>query len=193
MTTPDPSREAFGRHVRTENGIFVRGLGWLNRDELGAYKHPDIQARWLTWQAAMAHKGAELQQAHEARRQAQTELATMQEKRNRIGLDIDRALRGEVNEQSPIAGRLKLIAEANRWQPIETAPRDGTQFLAFRPLAHITHDANIKIVKGTPHNYGCWEATVPPGYSLENFTDGACRATHWQPLPAAPKQEGITR
>lgn len=76
--------------------------------------------------------------------------------------------------------------EADRWQPIETAPRDGTQFLVYRPLAHVTHDANIKIVKGTPHNYGCWEATVPPGYSLENFTDGACRATHWQPLPAAP-------
>ena len=55
MTTPDPSREAFGRHVRTENGIFVRGQGWLNRDDLGAYKHPEIQARWLTWQAAMAH------------------------------------------------------------------------------------------------------------------------------------------
>lgn len=82
--------------------------------------------------------------------------------------------------------------EADRWQPIETAPRDGTQFLVYRPLAHVTHDANIKIVKGTPHNYGCWEATVPPGYSLENFTDGACRATHWQPLPAAPKQEGST-
>lgn len=81
---------------------------------------------------------------------------------------------------------------ADFWQPIETAPRDGTKFLAYRPLAHLTHDPHIRVVKGTPHNYGCWEATVPPGYSLENFTDGACRATHWQPLPAAPKQEGST-
>lgn len=118
MTTPDPSRETFGRHVLTENGIFVRGHGWLNRDELGAYKHPDIQARWLTWQAAMAHASAELEQANEARRQAQAELADMQEKCSRIGLDIDRALRGEVNEQSPIAGRLKLIAQkAGQWKP----------------------------------------------------------------------------
>lgn len=103
MTTPDPSREAFYAWLRT------------HEDEVGALDDPSALAGW---QAAMAHKGAELQQAHEARRQAQTELATMQEKRNRIGLDIDRALRGEVNEQSPIAGRLKLIAQkAGQWKP----------------------------------------------------------------------------
>lgn len=103
MTTPDPSREAFYAWLRT------------HEDEVGALDDPSALA---VWQAAMAHKGAELQQAHEARRQAQTELATMQEKRNRIGLDIDRALRGEVNEQSPIAGRLKLIAQkAGQWKP----------------------------------------------------------------------------
>lgn len=112
MTTPDPSREAFDRHVLTENGIYIRGQGWITRNKKGGYEYEDIQERWLTWQAAMAHASAELEQVHEARLQAQAELADMQEKRNRIGLDIDRALRGEVNEQSPIAGRLKLIAEA---------------------------------------------------------------------------------
>lgn len=60
----------------------------------------------------MGHMQAELQQAHESHRQAQQELTDMQEKRNRIGLDIDRALCGEVNEQSPIAGRLKMIADS---------------------------------------------------------------------------------
>ena len=45
-----------------------------------------------------------------SRQQAQTQLEAMQEKRNRIGLDIDRALKGQVNEQSPIVERLRLIA-----------------------------------------------------------------------------------
>ena len=45
-----------------------------------------------------------------SRQQAQTQLEDMQEKRNRIGLDIDRALKGQVNEQSPIVERLRLIA-----------------------------------------------------------------------------------
>lgn len=80
--------------------------------------------------------------------------------------------------------------ETERWQPIETAPKDGTKFLAYRPLAHMTHDLHIKIVRGVPNNYGCWESTVPSGYSFENFTDGACRATHWMPLPAATLQQG---
>ena len=50
------------------------------------------------WQAAMAHKDAELE--------------AIKAQYARIGLDIDRALKGQVNEKSPIAGRLRLIAGA---------------------------------------------------------------------------------
>ena len=139
MTTPDPSREAFGRHVLTENGIVVRGQRWLNRDELGTYRYPETQDRWLTWQAAMAHASAELEQAHEARRQAQAELADMQEKRNRIGLDIDRALRGEVNEQSPIAGRLNLIADSAA-QSVATLRQDA---IALNLMRHVGLDKHV--------------------------------------------------
>lgn len=114
MTTPDPSREAFERHMLKigETGLSTIGMGAIARLTSGDYEKVSTQERWLTWQAAMVRQAAELEQAHEARRQAQTELSAMQEKCNRIGLDIDRALRGEVNEQLPIAGRLKLIAEA---------------------------------------------------------------------------------
>lgn len=111
MTTPDPSREAFEQHYLPEASPAERSRIFRIWPD-GRYFNGYTQARYEGWQAAMAHKGTELEQAHEARRQAQAELADMQEKRNRIGLDIDRALRGEVNEQSPIAGRLKLIAEA---------------------------------------------------------------------------------
>lgn len=184
MTTPDPSREAFDSHVLTENGIVVRGLRWINRDELGAYKHPDIQARWLTWQAAMAHKGAPTASDSNAPLEFAIKSAPSDPAgaESSLGNADDASNTAIANACEPCGG----------WQPIETAPKDGTKFLAYRPLAHLTHDPQIRVVKGTPLNYGCWEATVPSGYSLENFTDGACRATHWQPLPAAPKQEGST-
>lgn len=110
MTTPDPSREAFERHILSLNAC--TRLQRQSDQCGGAYRTVSVERSWKLWQAAMAHKGAELDQAHDARRQAQAELADMKEKRNRIGLDIDRALRGEVNEQSPIADRLKLIAAA---------------------------------------------------------------------------------
>lgn len=162
MTTPDPSREAF------ENSYPEAFADWHEGNE----SYVRYAALFEKWKVNIAHK-AELERAHEARRQAQTELAAMQEKCNRIGLDIDRALRGEVNEKSPIAGRLKLIAEANRWQPIETAPKDGTVVLLAHPKG--------RIADGCHHpRYGAWSW---PYVMLE--------PTHWAPLPAAPKQEGI--
>lgn len=73
-----------------------------------------------------------------------------------------------------------------KWQPIETAPRDGTKILLYRPLAEKTNDEPIDIKRGVPRDNGCWEETIPAGLSAENYTDGACRATHWMPLPEAP-------
>lgn len=111
MTTPDPSRAAFEQWYANYHDDACDNHGGIDCTNPKGIAED-------AWQAAIAHKGAELEQVHEARRQAQTELADIQEKRNRIGLDIDRALRGEVNEQSPIAGRLKMIAQkAGQWKP----------------------------------------------------------------------------
>lgn len=72
------------------------------------------------------------------------------------------------------------------WQPIETAPRDGTRILLYRPLAERTNDDPIDIKRGVPRNSHCWEETIPPGMDATNYTDGACKATHWMPLPEPP-------
>lgn len=147
MTTPDPSREAFYAWLRT------------HEDEVGALDDPSALAGW---QAAMAHASAELEQAHEARRKAQAELADMQEKRNRLGLDIDRALRGEVNEQSPIAGQLRLIADSAA-QSVATLRQDAIALNLMRSVGLDKHVAR----------------------ECEQIVRQLL-------LPAAPKQEGST-
>lgn len=74
------------------------------------------------------------------------------------------------------------------WLDIETAPRDGSVILAYRPLAHKTNDPIISIVKSVPYDNECWESTIPEGMKPDNYTDGYCKATHWMPLPAPPKE-----
>ena len=74
-----------------------------------------------------------------------------------------------------------------KWRPIESAPRDGTRFLAYRPLAAKSFDPVIKIVRGVPVSNEPWECTVPPGMDNSNYTDGLCKATHWMPLPEPPE------
>lgn len=62
------------------------------------------------------------------------------------------------------------------WQPIETAPKDGTHLLAYRPGWHMAE--------------AWWRADVPDagwgGYGW--FYPSWDQPTHWQPLPAAPAQ-----
>lgn len=58
------------------------------------------------------------------------------------------------------------------WQPIETAPKDGTNILVFE-YDHIT----------TACWYGGWRLVVTGTHS----EDSDCYPSHWMPLPAAPK------
>jgi len=78
-------------------------------------------------------------------------------------------------------------APTEQWRGIETAPRDNTRFLAYRPLAHLTHDPQITAVHGRTSDQGCWDETVPSGYDATNFTSGHCKATHWMPIPTPPQ------
>jgi len=70
---------------------------------------------------------------------------------------------------------------ADNWQPIETAPKDGTRFLAF--------DGNIMAVcrmENISTSQPLFVCRVPEwdheNYDHPNFT-------HWMPSPAPPTQE----
>ena len=124
MTT-DPSREAFERHMLKigETGLSTVGMGTIARMACGDYEKAGTQERWLTWQAALAHK------------------------------------------------------EADAWQPINTAPRDGTTLLLRSAKGRIASgDFGQPIGWANPK---CW---IWPYLNQE--------PTHWQPLPAAPLPQG---
>lgn len=73
------------------------------------------------------------------------------------------------------------------WQPIETAPKDGTTILLYRPSAHpwgmVTPgkwDAQPHSKKPNPY----WEMWFKIG---GNYESRAWPPTHWMPLPAPPE------
>lgn len=89
-------------------------------------------------------------------------------------LDIEKLIRRtrrDLLNDHPIPDEdiVALIAEVERyqWRPIETAPKDGSEFLLVQP------DGSMHV---SYHYQGSW------GFSPE--------PTHWMPLPPAPVSEG---
>ena len=66
-------------------------------------------------------------------------------------------------------------AKAGGWQPIETAPKDGTRFIAWRKYS------TLPLIARYWKDFGWFEDE--DGLHLHNLT-------HWQPLPAPPAQRG---
>jgi hypothetical protein len=66
----------------------------------------------------------------------------------------------------------------SKWQPIETAPRDGTKLLLFRQTKN-----------GGRCDTGYWHQPANPDY--KGFWT-ASRVSHWMPLPEPPNAECAT-
>lgn len=77
----------------------------------------------------------------------------------------------------------------NEWQPIETAPKDGTWILG------VNNRGNQAVIiwteKALSRGRGLFSGWIHPfsdGY-LSSFWNGGCGsiATHWMPLPVPPE------
>ena len=80
--------------------------------------------------------------------------------------------------------RLRAVPGGMVWQPIETAPKDGTHILAILPDSDTCHvicwaDASkgIRVGCGVYGWHVAWDGYPCAGHSTP---------THWMPLPAAP-------
>ncbi len=73
----------------------------------------------------------------------------------------------------------------SEWQPIETAPKDGTPVLLFAP------DDVPQIVVGYAYKHSS-RADVFWIYmdeALANISPGGADPTHWMPLPTPPEDQ----
>jgi len=74
------------------------------------------------------------------------------------------------------------------WQPIETAPKDGTRLLAYWPGFGVSliHRHNPGGEHRNPrHHYECWVRD-------DNMPLGG-EPTHWMPLPGPPRTDDVRR
>ena len=90
-------------------------------------------------------------------------------------------------ERDAARAEVARLTAANGWQPIETAPRDGSWFLAV--------SAGVDKRTGRPWQPGIVAINadgdyVPDDFHEDYFTVCANEwpVTHWMPLPAPPKE-----
>ena len=69
------------------------------------------------------------------------------------------------------------------WQPIETAPKDGTGFLAFERISSKHHTISVCVWENGPEGEGVYMVLF---HKKENIP---ILATHWTPLPEPPTKE----
>ena len=74
-------------------------------------------------------------------------------------------------------------AEGAAWQPIETAPCDGTTVLVYAPSPD--HQRWHESVHDLPHILCTAAYHEDAGFCIDTIRE----PTHWRPLPAAPKGE----
>lgn len=78
-------------------------------------------------------------------------------------------------------GDIRAGKLAGHWQPIETAPKDGTDVFLFFPLEGLDHEVFATRVIAS-HRGGHW---VFQGRAVRGYSD-ALQPTHWMPLPSPP-------
>lgn len=109
---------------------------------------------------------------------------------------IGRALNAEEGQRLWDA---MLAAGPDEWQPIDSAPTDGTEVLLYFPAHPRTHDGypceaamrhgRYVIMTGDDANEGKWIGPYSDGFDIElshTTGDPYAKPTHWMPRPSPP-------
>lgn len=85
-----------------------------------------------------------------------------------IGEDVKISIKELANyiRSNPLQDRIKQLEEKSKWQPIETAPKDGTRILINCGFYHTCFIAFF--------NYNKWES---------DDSNRNIKPTHWLPIP----------
>lgn len=74
------------------------------------------------------------------------------------------------------------LKTASEWQPIESAPKDGTEVLIYHK--HTT-DSHYSAVAASWFEGQFYASSKE---DIIDWSDGIKQSTHWQPLPQPPKE-----
>lgn len=86
------------------------------------------------------------------------------------------------------AGRARADERESKWQPIETAPKDGTAILAKADAPNFRGDNNSLVVVSWQD--GFWVAGGGTmGERWATIRVDKETLTHWQPLPSPPTEQ----
>ena len=192
----------------------------FERFEDGTYKDDHTQRHWWTWQNALLRRIPELEaevqeQARLNGMGAERELALMAQvsrlEAERDGLNAARfayasefGLDGEgqpdvgsihQNIRALKAERDQLRAELEKvsWQPIETAPKDGTLFLCWVSAVRYGETDEGQQYQQDASQVDFCQWLTQPDIPDCGWFDPCCGqiadqqyVTHWMPLPASP-------
>lgn len=102
--------------------------------------------------------------------------------RDRVGLGADlESARAALMAELPAPPS----AQAPEWRPIETAPRDGTTVIVARHMGDFGWIRGCAMWVGGNGFVAGW---VSHGFDRVMGELGLAHPTHWQPLPAPPKE-----
>ena len=96
-------------------------------------------------------------------------------------VDCDRhraEMREGAAEIDRLTAEIERLRAASQWQPIETAPKDGTKVLVWRPYEDKDHEAHCGVDR--------WSDVSGSWWNSRRYQ----QPTQWQPLPSPPTQEG---
>jgi len=126
-------------------------------------------------------------------------------KAGNVHVPFDYAWTSFTGDGNPALARVQTACSALRrtpeptavseWEPIETAPKDGTRILAWSAEHGQRETFMAKYQEGSP-GYSIWQRGDGPlnvGWEWSEPISGCSfkwKPTHWQPLPSAPAALG---
>jgi Protein of unknown function (DUF551) len=80
--------------------------------------------------------------------------------------------------------RLQLAAPMTVWQPIDTAPRDGTDVLVWAAGKY-----GRRLICIANYDMGQWWTDASECHDANRYFPPECYPTYWMPLPEPPEDK----